>query len=62
MTIDVMNLGQVVDVLSGVQGQGSDRLLVVGQGGSGLPCDQVPQTDGRVMAACRRHAEEMKKS
>lgn len=47
-----------VDLLSGVQHNGSDRLLVVRQSRPGLPSDQIPQPDGGIVAAC----EELKSS
>lgn len=40
-----------VDSLSGVQHQSSDRLLVVCQSSSGFSSDQIPQSDGCIVAA-----------
>lgn len=44
--LDVVGRSRSKRVLSGVQHQRSDGLLVVGQGRSGFPSDQIPQSDG----------------
>lgn len=39
------------NVLSGMEHQRSDRLLVIGQCGSSLASDQIPESDGGVMTS-----------
>lgn len=50
----MFRFGNLGDLLSGVQHNTSDRLLVVCQSRSGFSSNQIPQSDGWIVTACKK--------